>query len=130
MKFHMTENGFDTETEFGTLHISSNEEKGFRPYQLMVASIAACGGGVMRKILEKMRMPADDISIEVKEVVRSQDDASRLEKIHLHFTIIGSAIKEEKMPRIMDLTEKNCSMLQSVIGCIDVVKTYEIGKLK
>lgn len=127
MKFNMTEHGFDTETEFGILHISSNEEKGFRPYQLMVASIAACGGGVMRKVLDKMRMPADDIAVEVKEVVRSQDDASRLMKIHLHFTIIGSNITEEKMPRVMELTEKNCSMLQSVIGCIEVVKTYEIG---
>ena len=127
MKFHMTEHGFDTETEFGTLHISSNEEKGFRPYQLMVASIAACGGGVMRKVLDKMRMPADDIVVEVKEVVRSQDDASRLMKVHLHFTVIGSSIAEEKMPRVMELTEKNCSMLQSVMGCIEVVKTYEIS---
>ncbi|PIC57294.1 osmotically inducible protein C [Sporosarcina sp. P12(2017)] len=127
MNFHMTKHGFDTETEFGTLHISSNEEKGFRPYQLMVASIAACGGGVMRKVLDKMRMPAEDIAIDVKEVVRSQDDASRLMKIHLHFTVIGSNVTDEKMPRIMELTEKNCSMLQSVMGCIDVVKTYEIG---
>ncbi|ARF17410.1 OsmC family protein [Sporosarcina ureae] len=127
MNFHMTEHGFDTETEFGTLHISSNEEKGFRPYQLMVASIAACGGGVMRKVLDKMRVPAEDIAIEVKEVVRSQDDASRLMKIHLHFTVIGSDVTDEKMPRVMELTEKNCSMLQSVIGCIDIVKTYEMG---
>ncbi|AXI00527.1 OsmC family peroxiredoxin [Sporosarcina sp. PTS2304] len=126
MKFHMTENGFDTETEFGTLHISSDEHKGFRPYQLLVASIAACGGGVMRKVLDKMRTPADDIVVEVKEVVRSQDDASRVLKIHLHFTVFGSAIKEEKMPRIMELTEKNCSMLQSVVGCIEIVKTYDI----
>lgn len=126
MEFHMTEHGFDTQTEFGTLHISSDEEQGFRPYQLMVASIAACGGGVMRKVLDKMRMPADDIVVEVKEIVRSQDDASRLMKIHLHFIVVGSDITEEKMPRIMKLTEKNCSMLQSVVGCIDVVKTYKI----
>ncbi|PID03255.1 osmotically inducible protein C [Sporosarcina sp. P2] len=127
MKLHMTEHGFDTEVEFGTLHISSNEEKGFRPFQLMVASIAACGGGVMRKILDKMRMPADDITVEVKEVIRSQDDASRLMEIHLHFTVIGSDITVEKMPRVMELTEKNCSMLQSVMGCIHVVKTYEMS---
>ncbi|ARD48277.1 OsmC family protein [Sporosarcina sp. P33] len=126
MIFHMTEHGFETETEFGKLHISSDEEKGFRPYQLMVASIAVCGGGVMRKILDKMRMPADDIAVDVKEVVRSQDDASRILKMHLHFTVTGSNITEDKMPRVMELTEKNCSMLQSVIGCIDVVKTFEI----
>lgn len=126
MKFHMTEHGFDTETEFGTLHISSNEEKGFRPYQLMVASIAGCGGGVMRKILDRMRMSADDIIVEVLEVERSDDEVSRLTKVHLHFKVIGSNITEAKMPRIMDLTEKNCSMLQSVNESIDITKTYEL----
>lgn len=126
MKFSMTEHGFETTTEFGTLHISSNEEKGFRPYQLMVSSIAVCSGGVMRKILEKMRTPADDITIDVKEIVRSDDDASRLLKIHLHFNIQGAKITEAKMPRVLELTEKNCSMLQSVIGCMEIVKTYEI----
>lgn len=128
MEFHMTEHGFDTETEFGTLHISSNEEKGFRPYQLMVASIAGCGGGVMRKILDRMRMPADNIIIEVLEIERSDDEVSRLTKVHLHFKVIGSNITEAKMPRIMDLTEKNCSMLQSVNDSIDIVKTYELIK--
>lgn len=126
MNFNMTEHGFDTTTEFGKLHISSDETQGFRPYQLMVASLAACSGGVMRKVLEKMRTPADDIAIEVIEVVRSQDDASKLEKIHFHFQIKGAKITDEKMPRILKLTNKNCSMYQSVIGCIDVVETYEL----
>ncbi len=122
----MTEHGFDTETEFGTLHVSSNEEKGFRPYQLMIASIAGCGGGVMRKILDRMRAPAEDIIVEVKEVERSDDEVSRLTKVHLHFKVIGSTITEAKMPRIMELTEKNCSMLQSVNESMDIVKTYEL----
>jgi len=126
MKFEMTEHGFETETEFGTLVISSNEEKGFRPYQLMVSSIASCTGGVMRKILEKKRMPAESLTIEVKEVVRSQDDASRLEKIHYHITVRAAGLTEEKLPKIMELTDKNCSMYQSVANCIDVQKTVEI----
>lgn len=126
MKFEMTEFGFETETEFGKLEISSNEEKGFRPYQLMVSSIAACTGGVMRKILEKKRMPAHSLSIEVKEIVRSQDDASRLEKIHLHIVVQADGLTEEKMPKIMELTDKNCSMYQSVANCIEIKKTFEI----
>ncbi len=126
MKFEMTEHGFETETEFGTLTISSNEEKGFRPYQLMVSSIAACTGGVMRKILEKKRMPAESLTIEVKEVIRSNDDASRLEKIHYHITVRAEGLTEEKLPKIMELTDKNCSMYQSVANCIDVQKTVEI----
>lgn len=128
MKFEMTENGFETETSFGTLQISANDEFGFRPYQLLVSSIAVCSGGVMRKILERKRMPADHIAIEVKEVVRNEEIANRVEKIHLHFLIEGKTIEDEKMDKIMEVTEKNCSMFQSVKDSIQVVSTYEFSK--
>lgn len=126
MQFNMTENGFETATSFGQLTISGNEEYGFRPYQLLVSSIAVCSGGVMRKILEKMRMPADNITIEVKDVQRNEEIANRLEKIHLHFIIEGPKVDESKMEKVFELTMKNCSMVQSVIDSIEVVKTYEI----
>ena len=125
MKFEMTENGFETETSFGTLQISSNDEYGFRPYQLLVSSIAVCSGGVLRKILERKRMPANHIGIEVKEVVRNEEEANRVEKIHLHFLIEGEKIEDVQMDKIMELTRKNCSMVQSVIDSIEVIETYE-----
>ncbi|MEK3936452.1 OsmC family protein [Sporosarcina sp. FSL W7-1349] len=128
MKFEMTENAFETSTSFGMLTISGNEEYGFRPYQLLVSSLAVCSGGVLRKVLEKMRMPAEHITIEVKEVVRNKDIADRLEKVHIHFIISGAEVNEAKMPRAMDLTKKNCSMVQSVIDSIEVVETYELRK--
>lgn len=54
MEFNMKkEAGFTTNLPYGELHIAGDEEYGFRPYQLMVSSIAACSGGVLRKILEK-----------------------------------------------------------------------------
>ncbi len=126
MRFSMTEHGFETETSFGTLQVSSNEEHGFRPFQLLVSSLAVCSGGVLRNILEKMRMPATNISIEVKEVDRNADEANKIEKIHLHFVIEGAKVEEKKMPRALELTSKNCAMLQSVAGSIEVTKTYEI----
>lgn len=126
MKFKMTENGFDTETPFGKLTISGNEAYGFRPYQLLVSSLAVCSGGVMRNILDKMRMPADNITIEVKEVSRNAEIANRVEKVHLHFVIEGQDIDASKMDRVFELTSKNCSMAQSVIDSIELVETYEI----
>lgn len=126
MKFKMTENGFDTETPFGKLTISGNEAYGFRPYQLLVSSLAVCSGGVMRNILDKMRMPADNITIEVKEVSRNAEIANRVEKVHLHFIIEGQDIDASKMDRVFELTSKNCSMAQSVIDSIELVETYEI----
>ena len=126
MKFSMTEHGFETTTQYGTLAISPKDEHGFRPYQLLVSSVAVCSGGVMRKVLQKMRMPAEDIQIEVKEVHRNPDIADRVERIHLHFTIRGADIDEAKMPRIMELTSKNCSMVQSVKDAIEIRETYEV----
>ncbi|ANU23971.1 OsmC family protein [Planococcus donghaensis] len=125
MNFSMNENGFTGHLPFGDLQISSNEEYGFRPYQLLVSSLAICSGGVMRKVFDKMRMSFEDIQIEVKEVVRNDEVAGRVEKVHLHFIITGD-IKDEKMPRILELTRKNCSMVQSVHDSIEVVETYEI----
>ena len=74
-----------------------------------------------------MRMPAENISIEVIKVKRNTEEANKLEKIHIHFIIEGAEIVETKMQRVMELTKKNCSMVQSVIESIEIVETYEIS---
>lgn len=125
MKFSMTENGFLGDLPFGELKVSSNEEFGFRPYQLLAASLAVCSGGIVRKVLEKKRMPADDIQVEVKEIVRIDEEAGRVAKVHLHFTIKGE-IDRSKMDQVMELTHKNCSMVRSVENSIQVIETYEV----
>lgn len=125
MKFSMNENGFTGTLPFGKLLISGNEEYGYRPYQLLVSSLAVCSGGVMRKVLEKMRMPAEDIQIEVKDVVRIEEEASRVSKVHLHFTLKGD-IDPAKMPRVMELTRKNCSMVRTMEHSIEINETYEV----
>ncbi|KOF09645.1 osmotically inducible protein C [Planococcus glaciei] len=125
MKFSMNENGFTGTLPFGELLISGNEEYGYRPYQLLVSSLAVCSGGVMRKVLEKMRMPAEDIQIEVKDVVRIEEEASRVSKVHLHFTLKGD-IDPAKMPRVMELTRKNCSMVRTMEHSIEINETYEV----
>ncbi|CEG23564.1 OsmC-like protein [Planococcus massiliensis] len=127
MNYSMNENGFTGKLPFGEIEISGNEQYGFRPYQLLVSSLAVCSGGVMRKVLEKMRMPADDIQIEVKEVVRVEDEADRVSKVHIHFTLQGK-IEESKMERVMELTRKNCSMVQSVKDSIEIIETYELSR--
>lgn len=125
MIFNMSEKGFKTTTSFGTLEISGQDEYGFRPYQLLVSSIAACSGGSLRNVLEKMRMPATNLTIEVKEVIRNAEEANRLEKVHLHFIIEGD-INEKKMERAMTLAQKNCSMVQSVNANIEIIETYSL----
>ncbi|RKQ33556.1 OsmC family protein [Oceanobacillus halophilus] len=125
MEFIMNEEGFQSDFEFGTLKVSSNDQFGFRPYALLVSSVAVCSGGVLRKILEKKRISFDDIKISA-DVKRNPDIANRVEEIKLHFTIIGNDISEDKVEKAMNLTRKNCSMIQSVQDSIHVVETFEI----
>lgn len=125
MEFNMKEGGFSASLPYGQLEVSGDEEFGFRPYQLMVSSIAVCSGGVLRKILEKQRVDFKDISIKA-DVKRIEEEANRIEKVSLHFTITGDNLKEEKIQKAMELTRKNCSMVQSVIGSIEVEETFEL----
>ncbi|MCM3124698.1 MULTISPECIES: OsmC family protein [unclassified Mesobacillus] len=126
MEFKMKpEVGFYTETGFGRLDIAGDDEYGFRPYQLLVSSVAICSGGVLRKVLEKMRMEIEDIHIHA-DAERVEEEANRVSKIIVHFRIAGSNLDEKKIEKAMVLTRKNCSMVQSVVGSIEVEETFEI----
>jgi putative redox protein len=125
MKFKMREAGFETDLEYGILHISGDTEYGFRPFQLLVSSVAVCSGGVLRKVLERMRLTFDDIEVQA-EVKRDEKEANKVTDIHLHFVITGKGLSEEKVEKALVVTRKNCSMVQSVKDSINVTETFEI----
>lgn len=124
MEFRMTEKGFQTDAPFGVLDVSSDENAGFRPYQLMVASLAGCSGSVLRKVLAKKRLSYEDIRIEA-QVERNPQQADRIEKVHLHFTLKGN-LDEEKVRKSLEVTKRNCSMVQSVMNSVEVTETFTI----
>lgn len=98
MEIVWNQNGFEADLEYGKLKISSNEEAGFRPYQLLAASIAACSGTVLHKILEKKRIQLKDMIIETKEE-RISEEAGRIKSIHLHFILKGENLGTNKSKR-------------------------------
>ncbi|MBT2758141.1 OsmC family protein [Mesobacillus foraminis] len=117
--------GFHADLEYGRLDVAGDVAHGFRPYQLLVASIAVCSGGVLRKVLTKMRMEFSDITIKA-DAERNKEAADRVEKITVHFTITGKNLSESKVEKALVLASKNCSMVQSVIGSIEVEETFEL----
>lgn len=126
MEFKMKSDvGFFTEVGFGRLDVAGDEQYGFRPYQLLVSSVAVCSGGVLRKVLEKMRMDIKDIHIQA-DAERVEEEANRVSKITVHFRIAGNNLDEKKIEKAMVLTRKNCSMVQSVAGSIEIEETFEI----
>lgn len=128
MDFYLKENGVRTSFEYGQLNISGDENNGFRPYQLMVASIAGCSIGVFRKILDKQRIEYEDIKM-TAEVERNPDEANRIEKIHLHYVVKGYHLNQDKLLKNLDISRNNCSMVQSVHNSIKVEETLECIQL-
>ncbi|UHA60577.1 OsmC family protein [Metabacillus litoralis] len=126
MEFKMKkEVGFTTTTEYGELHVAGDEAYGYRPYQLMVASIAVCSGGVLRKILAKKRIEIEDLTIST-DVERNEAEANKIEKIHIHYRIKGQNLNENKIHQSILLASKNCPMAQSVKGSIEIEETFEL----
>ncbi len=125
----LTWNGtaYESETEFGQMTISSDESLGFRPFQLMVASIAGCSGTVMKKIFAKKRLEFETLKIET-DVTRNPEKADRIEAIHIHFKVKCDKLDAHAMEKIVQLTSKNCSMVQSVKDSIAITETFELLK--
>lgn len=121
----MNEHGFESNFEFGELKVSGQSEYGYRPFQLMISSIVGCSGGVLRNILKKMRLSYEDITIEA-EVTRNEEIANQIEKIHLIYTIKAEDISQKKAEKAIELTRKNCAMLQSVAGSIQVTEELRL----
>ncbi|WP_028784899.1 OsmC family protein [Thalassobacillus devorans] len=128
MEFYMRENGIRTQLEYGELNISSNEDFGFRPYQLMVSSIVGCSVGVYRKILDKQRVQYEDIKVMV-DVTRNPDKANRIEKVSIHYMVKGYHLNQDKLLKNLEVARNNCSMVQSVKDSIEVEESVEYLEL-
>lgn len=123
--FNMKEHGYNMQTEFGELSISPDSEYGFRPFQLMIASIAGCSSTALKIVLTKMRIDFKDIKVSAK-AERNKAKANRIEKIHLHFVIKGENLRQEKIEKAGAVARKNCGMIQSVQDSIQVTESFEI----
>ncbi|WP_407270843.1 OsmC family protein [Radiobacillus sp. PE A8.2] len=124
MKLFLKEQGMRIDLPYGELDVSGNEEYGFRPFQLMVASIAGCSASVYRKILDKQKIDYEDLIINA-EVERNEMEANRIESIHLEFVVKGRYLDEGKLYKNLEVARKNCSMIRSVENSINIKESLE-----
>lgn len=117
-----------TKLEYGDLSVSPDDTQGFRPFQLMVASIVGCSASVFRKILSKQRIDIAELEI-TAEVGRNPDEANRIEDIKLHFAVKGHRLDQGKMEKNLELARKNCSMVRTVEDSINITETVETIQL-
>ncbi len=125
MDFYVKEGGVRTKLPYDQLDISGNEEFGFRPFQLMVASVAGCSASVFQKILTKKRINIDDLTISA-EVKRDPIQANRISSISLTFMVKGHHLDRDILEKSLEIAKKNCSMIRTIENCVDITEKLEI----
>jgi putative redox protein len=106
--------------EYGFLPISPNIEMGYRPMELFVSSLTGCSTSVLANILVKKRIDYKRIDVEVS-AVRNSEEANRIEQLTFNVAVqTDTEDKQKQAEKIAGLVLKNCGMIQSVIGSIDI----------
>ncbi|MCM3125135.1 MULTISPECIES: OsmC family protein [Bacillaceae] len=106
--------------EYGFLPISPNAEMGYRPMELFVSSLTGCSTSVLANILDKKRIDYKRIDVNVS-AVRNPEEANRIERLTFDVAVQTDTLdKAKQAEKIAALVLKNCGMIQSVIGSIDI----------
>lgn len=125
MKFLPMDNGWRVQVDYGELHISGDKTFGYRPYQLMIASIVGCSGSVFRQILKKQRVQIDHVEIDA-DAERNPQEANRIERITLRYRIKGNHLNLTKLNKSLRIARKNCAMVRSVEESIQIEEEIHI----
>jgi putative redox protein len=106
--------------EYGFLPISPNTEMGYRPMELFVSSLTGCSTSVLANILTKMRIDYKRIDVQVS-ATRNPEEGIRIEQLIFNVSVQTDTIdKADQAEKLAGLVLKNCGMIQSVIGSIDI----------
>ncbi|MGV2940068.1 OsmC family protein [Mesobacillus sp. LC4] len=106
--------------EYGFLPISPNTEMGYRPMELFVSSLTGCSTSVLANILEKKRIDYKRMDV-IVSAIRNTEEANRIEQLTFNVAVqTDTEDKQKQAEKIAGLVMKNCGMIQSVIGSIDI----------
>jgi putative redox protein len=102
------------------------ENKGMRPMELLLASLAGCSVLDVVNILKKQRQEIQDIQVVIKGDREQQEFVKPYTGIHLHFLLVGE-LKDKKVAKAVKISvEKYCSVAASLNPDINITHSYEI----
>jgi putative redox protein len=110
---------------FGTA--SDNGPKpGPSPMELVLIGTGGCSIYDVVSILEKGRQAIEDVSVEL-EADRADDHPKVFTRIHMHFTVKGRGLDEDKVARAISLSvDKYCSASAMMEKTAKLSHDYEI----
>ena len=103
---------------------AGGEDKGSRPKELMLASLAGCTGMDVVSILKKMRVEIEGLNIRVSADV-TEEHPKHYEKLHIVYEFSGHDLDPEQLKKAVHLSqEKYCGVSYMYKKAMEV--TYEI----
>lgn len=108
----------DSSEEFG------GENKGPKPKSLMLAALAGCTGMDIASMLRKMRVPFEDLKIEVEGEL-TEEHPKHFETMHIKYIIKGKDLSREKIDTAIQLSQdKYCGVSYTYKDSIKI--THEV----
>jgi putative redox protein len=102
------------------------DESGFRPMQVMLASLGGCAGIDVINILKKQRIDFDSVDVGLEGDREAGKEPSPFTRVKLTFTVTGRGVAQAKVEKAVQLSvEKYCSALASLHPSI-VVETESV----
>ncbi|MCD2257271.1 OsmC family protein [Lactobacillus sp. CC-MHH1034] len=115
---HLNENGMVMENKGQILHIGHDQGE-ISPVKLLQTAAAACSLGTFRIILNNSKIAFDDLSIDSTMI---QDDhlPNQVRQMDLTITVTNAQADEEKLQRILAMTTRTCTVVQSIKDSIEI----------
>ena len=110
----------------GTAHGKDGIRPGPSAMELVLLGTGGCAAWDVINILEKGREPVEDCVVEL-DSERADTDPMVFVKIHMHFTVTGSGLNENKVARAIELSaDKYCSASAMIAKTAEVIHDYEV----
>lgn len=104
------DHAFESRLEDNVFNIDGNRKEGPNPKSLLLSAIAGCSGIDVVDILEKMRVPFSDLSIDV-EAEQTTEHPKVFLDIYITYKIKTAAENEDKVRKAIDLSlDKYCGV--------------------
>ena len=100
---------------------------GVRPMEMLLMGMGGCASFDVMSILKKSRQPVQDCRCELS-AERAEGVPSPFTKIHMHFVVTGSGVKEAQVKRAVELSAtKYCSasIMMEAAG-VEISHDYEL----
>jgi putative redox protein len=103
------------------------DESGFRPMQVLLASLGGCSGIDVINILRKSRVDFDAVDVDVEGERKQGVEPSPFTRVKLTFRVTGRNVERSKAEKDVSLSvEKYCSAIASLDPAIQVETAVEI----